>query len=90
MGQQIGALILVRVQGHQRNRVPEIAEEVRRIPGVQQLFLVGGERDLVVHVACESIPAMRAIISDHFGSNPALAQTQTQIIFEHLSGLDSV
>lgn len=90
LGLSVSALILVRVQGHQRDRVPDIAGELRRIPGVQQVFLIGGERDMVVHVACENVPALRNLLAEHFGSNAALAQTQTQIVFDHLSGLAPV
>ena len=86
LGRSVAALIMVGVQGHHRDRVTEIAAEVRKIPGVQQLFLIGGERDMIVHVACESVPALRAMLAKHFGSNPALAQTSTQILFDHLAG----
>lgn len=86
LGRQVAALILVRVLSNQRHRVPEIAETLRHVPGVQQLFLIGGERDIVVHVACESVPALRSLIAKHFGANSSLAQTETQIVFEHFLG----
>ncbi|WP_425280730.1 hypothetical protein [Leucobacter coleopterorum] len=36
------------------------------------------------------MPALRTLIAEHFGSNSALAQTQTQIVFEHLPGLTPI
>ncbi|QIK62645.1 Lrp/AsnC family transcriptional regulator [Leucobacter viscericola] len=87
IGQSVSALIMLRVHSHQRDRVPTLTSQLQHIPGVQQVFLIGGDKDLVVHVACESVPALRTLIAEHFGSNSALAQTQTQIVFEHLPGL---
>lgn len=90
IGQNVGALIMLSVHNHQRDRVPELTKELRRIPGVQQVFLIGGDKDMVVHVACESVQALRTLIADHIGSNSALAQTHTQIVFEHSPGLAPV
>lgn len=88
IGQGVSALIMLRVHNNQRDRVPGLTEELRKVPGVQQVFLIGGDKDLVVHVSCESVQALRTLIADHIGSNPALAQTQTQIVFEHSQGLN--
>lgn len=90
LGQAVSALILVAVRADQRDQVPVLAEELRSVPGVQQVFLIGGEKDLVLHVACESVSALRMLIAEHLSNRPALAQTQTQIVFEHLSGLQPV
>lgn len=87
VGQAVSALIMLRVHAHQRDLVPMLTKDLRSIPGVQQLFLIGGDKDLVVHVACSSVQALRSLISEHLGSNAALAQTQTQLVFEHLVGL---
>lgn len=86
VGQSVSALIMLRVHSHQRDRVPALTEELRGVPGVQQIFLIGGDKDLVVHVACESVQALRTLVATHFGSNPALAQTETQLVFEHSPG----
>lgn len=89
-GASVHALILLRVLSHERNRIPALAEELRRVPGVQQVYLIGGDRDFVLHVACASVPALRDLIARHIGSNPALAQSQTQIVFDHFRSLSPV
>ena len=86
IGKGVSALILMSIHSHQRNRVTELTEEIREVAGVQQIFLIGGERDLVVHVACESVAELRQVISGHLASNPAFTQTQTQLVFECLPG----
>ena len=87
MGCGVSAMIMVRIHSHERSRVNTLSDELRRIPGVQQIFLIGGDKDLVLHVSCESVQALRALIAEHLGSHPALTQTQTHLVFEHLVGL---
>lgn len=85
-GLGIEALISVTVSGRHRAEVPVISEQIRNIPGVQRVFLLGGERDLLIHVACRSIAALRELLAQHLGPNPMLEQTRTSIVFEHLIG----
>lgn len=86
-GQLVSALILIGVHPMQRSLVPVIAEELRGIPGVQQVFLIGGDKDLIVHVSTESVHSLRKLIAEHLASKETLTQTQTQIVFEHLTGV---
>lgn len=82
----VQALILVGVHDSVRDHLPLVTERMRGIPGVQRVFLIGGEQDLVLHVACESVPALRDFIRTHLGSDPDLGRTQTQLIFEQHPG----
>lgn len=85
-GLGVEALISLTVNGRQRGEVPAIAEKLRAVPGVQRVFLIGGDRDIVVHVACESVPALRDLIAGYLGNNPAFEQTRTSLVFEQLPG----
>ena len=89
-GKHMNALILISIHGERRDAVPLVTEELRRIPGVQQVFLIGGEKDLIVHVSTSSIQDLRNLISQYLGPNENLTQTQTQIIFEHFPGLSPI
>lgn len=40
----------------------------------------------MLHIACESVPALRDFIKLHLGSDPDLGRTETQIIFEQHAG----
>lgn len=85
-GLGVAALISVTISSSRRGEVPAIAESLRSIPGVQRVFLIGGDRDLVLQVACASVADLRELISTHLGKNPALGQTHTNIVFEELPG----
>lgn len=85
-GMGVEALVSITVNGRHRNEVPDIAEQLRTIPGAQRVFLIGGNRDIVVHVSCESVPALRELLSTRLGSNPAYEHTSTNLVFEQLRG----
>lgn len=89
-GMSVHAFIFVQVHGHERARVNSLGSELREIPGVQQLFLVGGDTDIIMHVAVASIAALRALMAEHLATNQAIAKTQTQVVFEHLAGFAPV
>jgi len=89
-GAGVEAMIFVGVLSHVRNRLPLIAARLRSAPGVQHVFVIGGDHDFVLHVACRSVPALRDFISLHLGSDPDLGPTRTQIIFEHHAGSSPV
>ncbi|MGN8027586.1 Lrp/AsnC family transcriptional regulator [Microbacterium sp. 22242] len=85
-GAGVEALIMVAVKDDARDQVPAITAHLRAIPGVQRVYLIGGVHDLVIHVACESVPGLRDFLRTHLGAVPALGQTQTQLIFEQHPG----
>ncbi|MBT2550847.1 Lrp/AsnC family transcriptional regulator [Arthrobacter sp. ISL-65] len=85
MGLIVIALISVRVSQQARNRMLEIAQKLRSMPGVQSVFLLAGDRDFLVHVACRTPQELRNFIADHLGSDPAIASTQTNLVFDHLT-----
>ncbi|MEV7608261.1 Lrp/AsnC family transcriptional regulator [Microbacterium sp. NPDC089320] len=85
-GAAISALISVAVLNHARSQVTELVPVMQAIPGVQQVFLLGGDRDILIHVAMADVPALREFIRVHIGSHPDLGQSQTQLIFEHAIG----
>ena len=85
-GLSVQALIQVRVHSHRRDRLTEIFQELRELPGVQQIYIIGGDRDFVMHIACPSVSGLRDFVSNHLSSRPELAQTQTQLVFEHALG----
>ncbi|WP_194765338.1 Lrp/AsnC family transcriptional regulator [Microbacterium sp. UFMG61] len=85
-GAAISALISVAVLDHARSQVTELVPMLRAIPGVQQVFLLGGDRDIVLHASTADVASLRELIRVHIGSHPDLGQSQTQLIFEHAVG----
>ena len=86
-GAAISALVSVAVLDHARSQVTDLVPLMRALPGVQQVFLLGGDRDLVIHVAVADVPALREFIRVNIGAHPDLGQSQTHLVFEHAVGV---
>ncbi|MEV6164309.1 Lrp/AsnC family transcriptional regulator [Streptomyces sp. NPDC052052] len=84
LGLKTAALIALRIRPQARSRMVEIARELSRLPHVLTSFLMGGERDIIVHVVCASPAELRDFVSEKLSSNPDIANTQTDLIFEHI------
>ncbi len=85
LGLEISAMVSILIHSHARSRMTEIAEHLSGLDSVQRVFLMSGDRDLLVHVSCESPPTrLRDFVSAHL-NDPAIANTQTNLIFSELS-----
>ena len=86
IGSSIQALIAVRLG----RLVREEAEAFRRAapgwPGVLALFHMGGADDYLLHVASRSAPDLRDFVLTYLAGHPAVAHTETNLIFEHVEG----
>lgn len=87
LGYGVQTLIFLQIQQHQRDLVPEVAEKLKRVRGVRQVFLIGGTMDIVLHVAQASVRDIRNFIAEELGTNPVLSASQTQLVFEHFEGV---
>ena len=76
-GAAISALVSVAVLDHARSQVTDLVPLMRALPGVQQVFLLGGDRDLVIHVAVADVPALREFIRVNIGAHPDLCLLYT-------------
>lgn len=85
-GQTVEALIFIASVTHARDQVPQLLPHLATIPGVRQVYFIGGDHDFVLHVACESVPALRDLIREHIAADPRLGSTRTQIVFDRAEG----
>ncbi|MDI9913952.1 AsnC family transcriptional regulator [Rhodococcus sp. SRB_17] len=83
LGLEISAMVSVLIHSHARSRMTEIAERISKLDSVQRVFLISGDRDLLVHISCESPSRLRDFVSTHL-NDPAIANTQTNLIFSEL------
>ncbi|MFD6512025.1 Lrp/AsnC family transcriptional regulator [Rhodococcus sp. NPDC060176] len=83
LGLEISAMVSILIHSHARSRMTEIAEHLSGLDSVQRVFLMSGDRDLLVHVSCESPTRLRDFVSAHL-NDPAIANTQTNLIFSEL------
>jgi len=86
LGRELEALIFVRIRPGARHLMSTFAQDMQAKPGVRQLFFLGGADDFVLHVAVRNSADVRQFVLDYLSSNPAVATTQTSLVFEHSHG----
>lgn len=86
LGHALEALIFVKIRPGARHLMSAFAEEMRAKPGVTQLFFLGGVDDFLIHVAVRDSKDVRQFVLDNLSANPAVATTQTSLVFEHSQG----
>ncbi|WP_309138374.1 Lrp/AsnC family transcriptional regulator [Paenarthrobacter sp. CM16] len=85
LGLLVYALISVRVNSQARNKMLAIGQRLRALPNVQSVFLLAGDQDFLMHVACATPKELRDFIAVHLASDPAIANTQTNLVFDQLT-----
>lgn len=85
LGLQVTAMVSVMVRPDFRNKMLDSARVLQALPEVQDVFVLGGTPDILVHVICQSVEALRDFVAQHLGSKATFASTQTNLVFEHLS-----
>lgn len=88
LGRELEALIFVKIRPGARHLMSSFASDMRSKPGVRQLFFLGGADDFVLHVAVRNSSDVRQFVLDNLSANPAVATTQTSLVFEHSHGTD--
>lgn len=86
VGFPLQAVIAVRLGAHSRRHVDSFREVAPRLPGVLSMFHVAGGTDYLLHVAVPDATALREFVLDHLTTHPAVAHTETSIVFEHTLG----
>ncbi|GCD88040.1 Lrp/AsnC family transcriptional regulator [Nocardioides sp. LS1] len=84
LGRPIQAMIAVQVTSTARGAVDEFVQDVRRLPGVLNVYFVSGRDDFLVHVAVSDTNELRALVAEDLGS-AKVARTETKLIFEHFA-----
>jgi DNA-binding Lrp family transcriptional regulator len=85
LGLRIAAMVSVVVRSESRDSMLESARTLRGLTEVQDVFVLGGTPDILVHVVTDSIESLRDFVAENLGANAAFSSTQTNIVFEHLS-----
>jgi DNA-binding Lrp family transcriptional regulator len=90
LGRGLQAIISVRLQAAARARLGRFARAIAQRPEVQDVYLLGGSDDLLVHVAVEDSDALRQFVIEHLSTRQEVAHTQTSLVFEHVRGSRTV
>ncbi|WP_298712264.1 Lrp/AsnC family transcriptional regulator [Micrococcus sp. 2A] len=86
LGNGLVALISVRIRPGARHRMEELFEQMRALPGVLQVFFLGGEEDFLLHVAVADSEEVSRFVLKNLSADPAVASTRTSLVFRHEHG----
>ncbi|PQP14922.1 AsnC family transcriptional regulator [Rhodococcus opacus] len=84
LGWDLQAMIAVRVQAGARQHLGQLAEQLATVGEVLNVYFIAGADDYLVHVATASSEELRRFVLDHLSAHPAVASTETILIFEHV------
>lgn len=85
VGRGLQALISIRLHAHARSNLSTFKEYLARLPGVESIFFVTGDRDFLIHVALADSEALRDLVAHNLSVHPEVAGTNTSVIFEYVS-----
>ena len=83
VGRSLQAMICVRMQGHSRAKLSAYLRGLSALPGVLNVYLLGGAHDFFIHVAVPDTEALNDFVIEHLSANPDVALTETNLIFQH-------
>jgi len=84
LGRPLQAMISVRLQSGARGHLSGFAEKMAALPEVLDVFFLGGADDFLVHIATTGSDALRDFVVGNLSSDPDVALTETNLIFEHV------
>jgi DNA-binding Lrp family transcriptional regulator len=84
LGHGLQAMIAVRLQPSARGALTDSIASLSRRPEVLEVYFVAGANDFLVHVATASTDELRRFVGDVLNRDPAIAGTETNLIFEHV------
>ena len=84
LGRPIQAMIAVRLQANARGHMREFVSRVATLPEVLNVFFLGGANDFYVHIAATGTENLRDFVVVNLSSDPDVALTETNLIFEHV------
>jgi DNA-binding Lrp family transcriptional regulator len=84
LGRHLQAMIAVRLQPQARRQIRQFGHHMKQLPEVLNVFFLAGADDFLIHVAAASPEEVRDFVVTHLSADPAVAGTETNLIFEHL------
>jgi DNA-binding Lrp family transcriptional regulator len=83
LGLELEALISVTLRAGARATLGDFMDQIRAHPQVIQVFFLGGTEDFIVHVAVRNSDEVREFVLAQLSNNPAVANTRTNLVFDH-------
>ena len=86
LGMTVQALISIRLVSIERDDIERFRVEAPSWPGVLGLFHMAGADDFLLHVAARNSSELRDFVLEHLAAHPAVQHTETNLIFDHVTG----
>ena len=86
LGRPLQAIVSVRLQAHARTRIGSFAQRFAALPGVLNVFFLAGVNDFQLHLAAKSPDDLRDFVVRNLSASRDVAATETNLIFEHITG----
>src|SRR5689334_3338186 len=86
LGRPLQAIVSVRLQAHARPRIGSFAQRLAALSGVLTVFFLGGVNDFQIHLAAKSPDDLRDFVVKNLSASRDVAITETNLIFEHITG----
>jgi DNA-binding Lrp family transcriptional regulator len=86
LGITLQALISIRLVSIMREEVERFRQTAPSWPGVLALFQMAGVDDFLLHVAARNAADLRDFVLENLAGHPAVAHTETNLIFDHAVG----
>ncbi len=83
LGIGLQALVFVRLADHARGAVEAFWKAVLEREEVVAAWYVGGDDDIVLHVAVRDTDQLRDVVLDHISSLSDLGRLRTELVFQH-------
>lgn len=84
LGRSLQAMIAVRLRATARRQLAEFGARMSELDEVLNVYFIAGADDYLVHFATANTDELRAFVLDHLSAHPAVASTETILIFEHM------
>lgn len=86
LGATVQALIAIRLVKHAREEIDAFRRAAPSLPGVLSMFHMAGADDFLLHVMARDSGELREFVLTYLTGHPAVAHTETNLIFEHVDG----
>jgi DNA-binding Lrp family transcriptional regulator len=83
LGLNLQAMISVTLRAGARANLAAFQQTMQQHPQVIQVFFLGGAEDFLIHLAVKNSDEVREFVLEQLSSNTSVANTRTNIVFDH-------
>lgn len=84
LGRPVQAMIFVRLRPQSRAIMHGFRDFVAGLPETQNVYIITGFEDTLVHVAVPTPQALQDFVLDSLTKRPEVADVRTAVVFEHV------